>query len=73
MLMALIDEPALRLDAGPGVMAAQCRHLAAACALPSVIRRLRHERLTGQHLICITLRSVRRNQGTPCQAMIDKC
>jgi transcriptional regulator with XRE-family HTH domain len=35
-LLALIDEPALRLDAGPGVMAAQCRHLAAACAWPSV-------------------------------------
>jgi len=36
MLLALIDEPALRLDAGPGVMAAQCRHLAAACAWPNV-------------------------------------
>jgi DNA-binding XRE family transcriptional regulator len=35
-LLALIDEPALRLEAGPGVMAAQCRHLAAACAWPNV-------------------------------------
>jgi hypothetical protein len=35
-LLALIDEPTLRLDAGPGVMAAQCRHLAAACAWPNV-------------------------------------
>jgi len=28
--------PWLRLDAGPGVMAAQCRHLAAACGWPNV-------------------------------------
>jgi transcriptional regulator with XRE-family HTH domain len=35
-LLALIDEPTLRLDAGPGVMAGQCRHLAAACAWPNV-------------------------------------
>lgn len=35
-LLALIDEPALRLDAAPGVMAGQCRHLAAASAWPNV-------------------------------------
>jgi hypothetical protein len=30
------DEHGLRLDAGPGVMAGQCRHLAAASAWPNV-------------------------------------
>jgi transcriptional regulator with XRE-family HTH domain len=35
-LLALIDEGALRRDAGPGVMAGLCRHLAAASAWPNV-------------------------------------
>ncbi len=35
-LSALIDEHGLRRDAGPGVAAAQCRHLAAACGWPNV-------------------------------------
>jgi hypothetical protein len=35
-LLALIDEHGLRRDAGPGVAAAQCRHLAAASGWPNV-------------------------------------
>jgi transcriptional regulator with XRE-family HTH domain len=39
-LLCLIDEHGLRRDAGPGVAAAQCRHLAAACGWPNVTLQL---------------------------------
>jgi hypothetical protein len=54
-LLALIDEPVLRLDAGPSVMAAQCRHLAAACTWPNVTIQLVHGILHAGLLGSITL------------------